>query len=162
SIRIPASWCGIVGLRPTYGTISLEGIFPRAPSLDTVGPMTRSAFDCALMMDAVSGSRRYTTGIDAGCSGIRIGTFGAFPGTDPEIVAALSRAVDRLVDNGAKKVEVSNALLSGDADDSDILDVLFYEFNEAMMQTEWPNDRAQESFSPVVQANLARGKTVSA
>lgn len=162
SIRMPAGWCGIVGLRPTYGTIGLEGIFPRAPSLDTVGPMTQSAFDCALMMDALSGSHSYTAGIDAGSSGIRLGTFRAFPGTDPEIVAALSAAIDRLVDNGAKRVEVSNPLLSGDADDSDILDVLFYEFNEAMTQTNWPVDRPEDAFSSVVRANIARGKAVSA
>jgi aspartyl-tRNA(Asn)/glutamyl-tRNA(Gln) amidotransferase subunit A len=60
SIRIPAAFCGIVGLRPTYGTIDTSGAFPLAPSLDTVGPMARTVADTALLAAAIApGPRRH-------------------------------------------------------------------------------------------------------
>jgi len=55
SVRWPAALCGITALRPTTGRISLEGVFPRAWSIDTVGPMARTAEDCALLFAAISG-----------------------------------------------------------------------------------------------------------
>jgi aspartyl-tRNA(Asn)/glutamyl-tRNA(Gln) amidotransferase subunit A len=54
SIRIPAACCGIVGFKPTYGLVSLEGCFPLAPSLDHAGPMARSVDGCAEMMEALA------------------------------------------------------------------------------------------------------------
>lgn len=59
SIRIPASCCGITGFKPTYGLVSVAGVIPLAPTLDHVGPMTRSVEDAALLLSAmVSGARR--------------------------------------------------------------------------------------------------------
>jgi aspartyl-tRNA(Asn)/glutamyl-tRNA(Gln) amidotransferase subunit A len=55
SVRIPASYCGIVGLMPTYGRVSLRGVIPLALSLDHVGPMTRTVEDTALLLNAVAG-----------------------------------------------------------------------------------------------------------
>ncbi|MGH7084956.1 MAG: amidase, partial [Acetobacteraceae bacterium] len=55
SIRIPAAYCGIAGLKPTPGLVSRRGVIPLAPSLDTVGPMAWTAEDCALMLDALAG-----------------------------------------------------------------------------------------------------------
>jgi aspartyl-tRNA(Asn)/glutamyl-tRNA(Gln) amidotransferase subunit A len=55
SIRIPASLCGITGLKPTYGRVSRAGVLPLAWSMDHVGPMTRSARDCALMLSVIAG-----------------------------------------------------------------------------------------------------------
>lgn len=55
SIRIPSALCGIVGLKPTFGRVSRHGVFPLAHSLDTVGPMTRSVADAALIMNAIAG-----------------------------------------------------------------------------------------------------------
>lgn len=60
SIRIPASYCGVVGLKPTYGWISVDGVFPLSGSLDHVGPLTRSAGDAAVMMDVLTPSRSAT------------------------------------------------------------------------------------------------------
>src|SRR6185369_8829956 len=54
SIRIPASWCGVVGLRPTFGSVSLEGAHARAPSLDVAGPLANRVDDCALLFDAMA------------------------------------------------------------------------------------------------------------
>jgi aspartyl-tRNA(Asn)/glutamyl-tRNA(Gln) amidotransferase subunit A len=55
SIRLPAAYCGVVGLKPTYGRLSLNGIVPLSPSLDHVGPITNSVYDAALMMQVMSG-----------------------------------------------------------------------------------------------------------
>ena len=55
SIRIPAACCGVTGLKPTYGRVSCYGVIPLSWSLDTVGPLGRSAQDCALLFDAISG-----------------------------------------------------------------------------------------------------------
>jgi len=61
SIRIPAACCGVVGFKPTWGLVSLDGCFPLAPSLDHAGPMARSVEDCTVMMEAlVSGFERST------------------------------------------------------------------------------------------------------
>jgi aspartyl-tRNA(Asn)/glutamyl-tRNA(Gln) amidotransferase subunit A len=55
SIRVPASLCGVVGLKPTYGRVSKEGVLPLAPSLDHVGCVTRSAWDAAAVLECMSG-----------------------------------------------------------------------------------------------------------
>ena len=55
SIRQPASLCGIVGMKPTYGRVSRYGLIAFASSLDQVGPLTRNVTDCALLMDVISG-----------------------------------------------------------------------------------------------------------
>jgi aspartyl-tRNA(Asn)/glutamyl-tRNA(Gln) amidotransferase subunit A len=55
SIRVPASVNGVVGLKPTHGRVSRHGVFPMSPTLDTVGPLTRTVKDCALMLSAIAG-----------------------------------------------------------------------------------------------------------
>ncbi|HKM76648.1 MAG TPA: amidase [Candidatus Bathyarchaeia archaeon] len=55
SIRIPASYCGVVGLKPTYGRVSKAGVFPEAWSLDHVGPIAKTVRDCAMLMNVISG-----------------------------------------------------------------------------------------------------------
>ncbi len=55
SIRLPASWCGVTGLKPTFGRVSTRGVMPLAPSYDTVGPIARDARDCALLFAAIAG-----------------------------------------------------------------------------------------------------------
>ncbi|HXV58138.1 MAG TPA: amidase, partial [Gaiellaceae bacterium] len=55
SIRLPAACCGVVGLKPTWGLVPAEGVFPLAPSFDTVGPMARSVGDCSRMLSALAG-----------------------------------------------------------------------------------------------------------
>ncbi len=61
SIRIPAACCGVVGFKPTYGLVSLEGVFPLAPSFDHVGPMARSVADCTAMMRVLADDFEPTT-----------------------------------------------------------------------------------------------------
>src|SRR5437870_1644734 len=112
SIRGPAACCGIVGLKPTYGRVSLRGIYPNALSLDRAGPLTRTARDAGLMLGAMAGYDRYdptsvdvpvpdfTAEIDAGVSGLRLARCPDLHFM--ELDAAVARALDAasLVLNG--------------------------------------------------------------
>lgn len=121
SIRQPASLCGIVGIKPTYGLVSRFGLVAFASSLDQVGPLTRDVTDCALMMNAISGydpkdstSARqevpnYSSSLTEGLQGMRVGVpreyFGE--GLDPQVRAVVTRGIDVLRDAGAEIIEVS-------------------------------------------------------
>lgn len=112
SIRHPATCCGIVGLKPTYGLVSRSGVFPLAFSLDHVGPLTRTVEDNALMLNVLAGADErdptsvartpvdYHAGIDEGVAGLSIGVVAHFAedggGSDPEIAAALGEAAELL------------------------------------------------------------------
>lgn len=115
SIRIPAALCGVVGLKPTYGRVSLRGVVPLSWSLDHAGPMARSVDDVALLLDVIAGhdprdpsSAEVPRGdhgaaVDDGISGWRIGVIAdAWLGdVDAEIMAAVRAAVDVLASAGA-------------------------------------------------------------
>ena len=121
SIRQPASLCGIVGMKPTYGRVSRYGLVAFASSLDQVGPMTKDVRDCALLMNVLSGhdprdatsSARpvpdYTSALRDGLKGVRVGVpveyFGA--GLDPEVERVVRNAISMLADAGAEIIEVS-------------------------------------------------------
>ena len=116
SIRGPAACCGIVGLKPTYGRVSIRGIYPNAVSLDHAGPMTRTARDAGLMLGAMAGYDRhdptcadvpvpdYTEDIDAGVSGLRLARCPDlhFHELDAAVARALDDAADVLGHLGAK------------------------------------------------------------
>jgi aspartyl-tRNA(Asn)/glutamyl-tRNA(Gln) amidotransferase subunit A len=120
SIRFPAAYCGIVGLKPTYGLVSRDGVVPLAWTLDHVGPMTRTVRDNALMLQAVAGhdpadpaSARvaipnYQARIDTSPSGITIGVVepGADDGVTPEVRRETDRAVRALQEAGYATVPV--------------------------------------------------------
>jgi Asp-tRNA(Asn)/Glu-tRNA(Gln) amidotransferase A subunit family amidase len=74
SVRIPAACCGVVGLKPTHGAVPTDGVFPLAPSLDTVGPLARTAADCRLLWEALTGGNAGTG--DAGTGGAGTGDAG--------------------------------------------------------------------------------------
>jgi len=121
SIRQPASLCGVVGIKPTYGLVSRYGLIAFASSLDQVGPLTRDVTDCALMLNAISGYdsrdstsvRRETPNFCAslveGLRGVRVGVpqeyFGE--GLDSEVRAVVMRGIDVLKDGGAEIIQVS-------------------------------------------------------
>lgn len=121
SIRLPAALCGIVGLKPTYGLVPLRGVFPLAWSYDYVGPMTRSVYDAALVLQAIAGydaadftsadypAVEYATGLDeASIAGLRIGVARAyfFDSADAEVIAAVDAAIAALRDLGADARDV--------------------------------------------------------
>jgi aspartyl-tRNA(Asn)/glutamyl-tRNA(Gln) amidotransferase subunit A len=110
SIRLPAAYCGIVGLKPTYGRVSTSGVIPLAWSLDHVGPMTRTAMDAALMLHVIAGYdpddtnstdtpvRDYAAGLEGKTSSLRIGIPRAYfyEGLHPEIQAAMDTGLSVL------------------------------------------------------------------
>ena len=121
SIRIPSSLCGITGIKPTYGRVSRAGVLPLAWSMDHVGPMARSAADCALVLGAMAGYDPadpttsvlpvpdYTAALGRDVKGLRIGLLrGVFAeGLVPELNAALEAAVRQLQSLGAVVDEVT-------------------------------------------------------
>jgi aspartyl-tRNA(Asn)/glutamyl-tRNA(Gln) amidotransferase subunit A len=119
SIRQPAALCGVSGLKPTYGRVSRWGVVAFASSLDQVGPLGRSAHDCALLLEAIAGFDAHdATSIDApvpcyadalgrGVAGLRIGVpVEYFAKLSPEIARLVNGAIDELVKQGARRVEV--------------------------------------------------------
>ncbi len=121
SIRIPASLCGITGIKPTYGRVSRAGVLPLAWSLDHVGPMCRSAADCALMLGAMAGYDPrdpttsvlpvpdYLAALTGQVKGLRIGVLRAFylESTDSAVRALVESAVKTLEGLGASAQEVN-------------------------------------------------------
>ncbi len=121
SIRIPASLCGITGIKPTYGRVSRAGVLPLAWSLDHVGPMCRTAADCALMLGAMAGYdprdpttsvlpvADYVAALTGQVKGLRIGVLCAFylESTDPAARALVEAAVKTLEGLGALAQEVN-------------------------------------------------------
>jgi aspartyl-tRNA(Asn)/glutamyl-tRNA(Gln) amidotransferase subunit A len=117
SIRIPASLCGITGLKPTFGRVSLRGVVPLSWSLDHSGPMARSALDCALILQAIAGFdpldagsvdrgvNDYSGGIDGGVRGLRVGVPANFffdeDAVDAGVAATVREAVKVLEGLGA-------------------------------------------------------------
>jgi aspartyl-tRNA(Asn)/glutamyl-tRNA(Gln) amidotransferase subunit A len=122
SIRIPAAYCGIVGLRPSFGLVSRHGAITVTWSMDTVGPMTRTVEDCALMLQAIAGhdpNDRYTYDVPVpnysaalrkGIKGVRVGLIKELVEAEqvtPEVRSAVKTAARKLQSLGAKVDEVS-------------------------------------------------------
>ncbi len=121
SIRIPASLCGVVGLKPTYGRVSKRGVTPLSWSLDHIGPLTRTVEDAAVVLQAIAGhdpldastSEKpvpdYREHLASGAKDLRVGVPKEyfFNNLDPEVEAAVRSAVQTLADQGARVVEVS-------------------------------------------------------
>ncbi|HKG27247.1 MAG TPA: amidase, partial [Thermomicrobiales bacterium] len=109
SIRNPASLCGIVGLKPTYGTVSTRGVFPLAWSLDTVGPLARTVEDAALVFDAIADQpgRNATAEIGEGLRGLRLGVprLHFYDRLQSAVRAAVEAALVVFADLGAEVVE---------------------------------------------------------
>jgi aspartyl-tRNA(Asn)/glutamyl-tRNA(Gln) amidotransferase subunit A len=111
SIRIPAACCGITGLKPSFGLVSTEGVVPLAPSLDHLGPMTRSAEDAALLLGAMVGRRRLAEtlvrAVDRKPRRLTIAVAEYFVrDAEPETVAAIEAAAKQLARMGHQLVSV--------------------------------------------------------
>jgi amidase len=122
SIRIPASWCGVVGLKPTHSLVPYTGIVGIDPTFDHAGPMARSVADVALLLEVIAGKdpldprqyevplQPYTQALDKNIRGIRVGVVRegfASPVSDPAVDAKVREAVKALGELGAQVQEVS-------------------------------------------------------
>jgi aspartyl-tRNA(Asn)/glutamyl-tRNA(Gln) amidotransferase subunit A len=121
SIRQPASFCGVVGLKPTYGRVSRYGLIAFASSLDQIGPITKDVRDCALMMNVIAGYDQYDStsaninvpdypaSLSGDIKGTRIGIPKEYfvEGMDPEVKAIVEEAINKLKDLGADYKQVT-------------------------------------------------------
>jgi aspartyl-tRNA(Asn)/glutamyl-tRNA(Gln) amidotransferase subunit A len=121
SIRQPASFCGIVGLKPTYGRVSRHGVVALASSLDQIGPLTKNVYDSALIMNVISGHDifdsttvsdtvpDFTVNIDKAIKGLRVGVPKEYmgKGMDDEVREKIESTIKSLEELGCKIEEIS-------------------------------------------------------
>jgi aspartyl-tRNA(Asn)/glutamyl-tRNA(Gln) amidotransferase subunit A len=121
SIRQPAAFCGVAGMKPTYGRVSRYGLIAFASSLDQIGPFTQDITDCALVMNAIAKhdprdttsaevpTPDYTKGLTGGVRGMKIGVPREYfaEGIAPEMQQAVYKALDVLISLGAEAEEIS-------------------------------------------------------
>jgi amidase len=124
SIRIPSSFCGAFGLKPTYGLVPYTGVFPIELTLDHVGPIARSAADCALLLEVIAGpdgldprqsagvrSEAYSQALNGDVKGLRIGIVRegfSWPNvSEPDVDAMVREAAQRFTRAGATVTDIS-------------------------------------------------------
>jgi amidase len=122
SIRIPASWSGVVGIKPTYSLVPYTGVMSIDPTVDHVGPLARSVPDAALLLEVIAGKdpldprqrevpvQPYTESLGTSIAGLKLGVLRegfAHPGAEPDVNDAVRRAIGALTKLGARAEEVS-------------------------------------------------------
>jgi aspartyl-tRNA(Asn)/glutamyl-tRNA(Gln) amidotransferase subunit A len=114
SIRIPAAYCGVVGLKPTYGLVSRTDVIPVSSNLDHVGPIARTVRDCTIMLAGLTTrhgeqpTERYTRDLERGVKGLRLGVVQRQERSpfDPSVSAAFKAACEDLGRQGATLIDV--------------------------------------------------------
>ena len=165
SIRIPASFCGVTGIRPTSGRVSNRGVVPVSFTLDTVGPIAPSAEDCAIVLEAIAGhdARDPTTAdvpvppyrreLERGADGLRVGVVTALVDrADPRIGSTVRSAVEKLAVAGAVVEEVEVPLL----DQAGAILPLIMLPEAAEVHLPWLRSRLDD-YGPDVRARLLAG-----
>jgi aspartyl-tRNA(Asn)/glutamyl-tRNA(Gln) amidotransferase subunit A len=175
SVRCPAGWCGIVGLRPTYGLISIAGVFPRSSSFDTAGPLGHSVTDVALLLDAVAGydprdsisslnqvRGTYTRNIKKGVRGLRLGFIKnySFRDVDPEIHSAIEAAGNTFAALGAEIEIVEIPFLENPLEWTVLPTMVDYEFNQ-ILGDRYRTAKNKDVFGRIVQDSITNGMQVS-
>ncbi len=165
SIRLPAAYCGVVGLKPTYGRVSTRGVVPLASSYDHVGALTTSVHDAALMLQVLSDydspdprpdrpAPSLVSAFDDPPSNLRIGVPLAFFFDDlhPEIAQAIDKAIQVFVDLNA---EIRNLTLDVPTDRT-LANAEAYAYHKPFIE------RAPELYQPATLARIESGANVSA
>ncbi len=173
SVRLPAAFCGVVGLMPTFGRVSMRGVFSGTATFDHAGPIARTVRDTAVMLRVISGVDRrdpntldvvvpdYLAGIERGAGGVRIGLprDDFWRNLDPEIEAAVQRALDAMAGAGAELREVVypnvNRYLGA------LTDVSIIEAMEVHAPT-FPSRRSDYGTDVAALLDLYRGRSESA
>lgn len=172
SVRCPAAANGVVGLQPTWSRVSRRGVMPMSPSLDVVGPLARTAADCARLMSVIAGRDRadptsadlpapdYEARLDAPLDGLRVGVpLGYFDqGVSPEVAASLAESREALRSLGAEIVEVEVPASLQDAAD---LHPLVMKAEGAANHHLWMRDRP-EGYTTEVRHRLQAGYFIPA
>src|SRR5437667_4533607 len=168
SIRLPAAACGVTGLKTTWGRVSRHGAMPLSHSLDTIGPLARSAADCALLLAAIAGHDRrdpvsshepVEIGIDRpiGSMKIALSTKWIEANADAEIAAAVLGAARALRSAGATLVEV-------EPPDFDLLSahcLVVMQAEASAQHAQWMRER-QADYSSAVRVRLEAGFAIPA
>lgn len=157
SIRVPAAYCGVAGLKPTYDLLSLQGVFPLSWSLDHVGPLARTSMDAALMLDALCW-RRPEPMADFDLHGMRLGMVTAhFEGDEmePAVSEACQEACARLASLGAQLVPI-------DIPHLDLADGLLLTLagpEAAAIHNKWIHERPDD-YAPLTRQQIELGFAV--
>jgi aspartyl-tRNA(Asn)/glutamyl-tRNA(Gln) amidotransferase subunit A len=173
SVRIPAAFCGITGLKTTVGRVGRAGVTPLSWTLDSVGPMTRCVEDAALVFSAIAGPdaedpptlarsvEDVVSGLTRDVRGMRVGVVRApfFAGADPEVVSAVEEAIQVLADLGVCAREMDFPEAQKTAEEEDNLILIRTEGYAVHRRT---LAELGESVSPRVRERLLQGETVSA
>jgi aspartyl-tRNA(Asn)/glutamyl-tRNA(Gln) amidotransferase subunit A len=174
SVRGPASWLGLVGVRPSYGRVSVRGVFPRAYTFDTVGSLAHTVADAAVLLQAMSAydpedkyairmpAADFAADLNTGIRGVRLGVVEDFTyrNVTPEVVNAVQASVDAFSKMGAVVKTVNIPLFVGKIDFKYPLTILLYEFNQIFGDT-YRATANKDLFGPVVHANIAQAEKIS-
>jgi Asp-tRNA(Asn)/Glu-tRNA(Gln) amidotransferase A subunit family amidase len=154
SIRIPAAYCGIVGLKPSYGLVPLEGVFPLSPSCDHVGPLTRTVDGCAALLGVLAGAPVHLSAPER----LRIGVLRRQV-DDPDLTPGV-RA--RIVEALAALQELGWELVDVDLDELDLVDETLGAIilHEAWVVHRERFEREGERYGPGTRALLEHAATV--
>jgi aspartyl-tRNA(Asn)/glutamyl-tRNA(Gln) amidotransferase subunit A len=170
SVRIPAAACGVVGLKPTYGRVSKFGVTALSWSLDTCGPLARTAEDSAMVLEAIAGldprdpstSRRpverYAARLNGDVRGLRIGVPREhfWDPIDPQVAAATRAAIDRLGELGAQVEEISIPWVQHAFAPANIISWVESVAYHSSWQDRWASDYGEE-----MQLRMLIGRAVS-
>lgn len=172
SIRMPAAWCGVTGLKPTFGRVPKSGCVPLSDSLDHVGPMARTVWDCAAMLGVLAGHDpsdpdssdlpvpNYVAGLNGNLAGVRLGVARDHhlpESSDPSLTRCFEAAVATLESLGASSIDVSLPYWS----DTNFATVVTLTADAAAYQQPDMRDRWDDYFS-ATRAVLAQGALISA
>lgn len=166
SVRIPSCLCGVTGLRPSTGRVSNHGLVPVSWTFDTVGPIARTAEDCALLLQAIAGHDPHDPGtvaasvpdyadaLGGGVAGLRIGVVSHLleGAVDPRVAETVERALDELAALGARVERVDAAFLR----ETEVATQLVMLPEAAAAHLPWLRTRLAD-YGPDVRARLLAG-----
>ena len=171
SIRLPATFCGTAGIKPSYGRVSRAGAMPLSFSMDTVGPLARTVEDCALLLGAIAGPDArdplsdprpvpdYVASLGRPVAGLVVGRPSQYfyEGCDAEIVALMEASLESFRRLGAKVVDVDLP----DVDSWNAAATMIIAAEAAAVHGNWLRTRPQD-YSAQVRARLETGLTIPA